>query len=304
MEQNKKLKMLNAFSAISIIAFLASIGVWVLMGFNIIEFSGFMVVVAGILTTLSLTVTLCLPWIKKIAQNTYKVASIVFIALSGLAFLLLSADIICLYVIINKIAASKTLVVSDFAGLLNFLKYSLLIVVQIVISTIIANYVLRFKKRAIIFQGLSYICLLYIDFAISVVALSISINEKGVSFSNTAGLFTSVPFWLGLTVAVAGWGWLYRTLKRVDKFFGTNTTKEIFKDEKPVQETNSVVAQPESAEAVEVSQPQAEQPITEVEPVVSEAVVENLGNVNAVEQTEPVQQINEAPTENANNSQE
>ena len=65
MEQNKKLKMLNAFSAISIIAFLASIGVWVLMGFNIIEFSGFMVVVAGILTTLSLTVTLCLPWIKK-----------------------------------------------------------------------------------------------------------------------------------------------------------------------------------------------------------------------------------------------
>lgn len=303
MEQNKKLKMLNAFSAISIIAFLASIGVWVLMGFNIIEFSGFMVVVAGILTTLSLPVTLCLPWIKKIAQNTYKVASIVFIALSGLAFLLLSADIICLYVIINKIAASKTLVVSDFAGLLNFLKYSLLIVVQIVISTIIANYVLRFKKRAIIFQGLSYICLLYIDFAISVVALSISINEKGVSFSNTAGLFTSVPFWLGLTVAVAGWGWLYRTLKRVDKFFGTSTTKEIFKDEKPVQETNSVVAQPESAEAVEVSQPQAEQPITEVEPVVSEAVVENLGNVNAVEQTEPAVQA-ENTAENAETNQE
>ncbi len=303
MEQNKKLKMLNAFSAISIIAFLASIGVWVLMGFNIIEFSGFMVVVAGILTTLSLTVTLCLPWIKKIAQNTYKVASIVFMALSGLAFLLLSADIICLYVIINKIAASKTLVVSDFAGLLNFLKYSLLIVVQIVISTIIANYVLRFKKRAIIFQGLSYICLLYIDFAISVVALSISINEKGISFSNPAGLLTNVPFWLGLTVAVAGWGWLYKTLKRVDKFFGTNTTKEIFKDEKPVQETNSVVAQPESAEAVEVSQPQAEQPITEVEPAKVEPNAEISESVNVVESAEPAVQA-ENTAENAETNQE
>ena len=70
------------------------------------------------------------------------------------------------------------------------------------------------------------------DFVLCVVALSISIADSGLVFGNPTGLLTNFVFWAGLAIAIVVKGWMYKLLKKVDKFFGTNTTKEIMKDEK------------------------------------------------------------------------
>ncbi len=237
---DKKLKAIKLFSFIAFFAFVAAIAIWVCMALKVIDFSGIMVVIAGVLTTFSLTLSLCAPWFKKLVQGQYKVVSIIFLALSAVVFVLLVSDIVCLYLMVEKIRNSAEFVFADYVSMLNFLKYTLLVVVQIVLASIISNYVLRFKFKFIILQTVSYASLLYMDFALCVVALSITIADSGLVFGNPTGLLTNFVFWAGLAIAIVVKGWMYKLLKKVDKFLGTNTTKEIMKDEqqpenKPVE---------------------------------------------------------------------
>ena len=241
---DKRLKALRLFSLLSLLSFGIAIAIWVCMALKVIEFSGVMVVIAGVLTTFSLTLSLCAPWFKKLVQGQYRVVSIVFLALSAAVFALLVSDIVCLYLMVEKIASSAEFVFAEYVSMLNFLKYTLLVVVQIVLATIISNYVLRFKFKFIILQTVSYASLLYMDFVLCVVALSISIADSGLVFGNPTGLLTNFVFWAGLAIAIVVKGWMYKLLKKVDKFFGTNTTKEIMKDEKqpenkPVENTEN-----------------------------------------------------------------
>ena len=241
---DKRLKALRLFSLLSLLSFGVAIAIWVCMALKVIEFSGVMVVVAGVLTTFSLTLSLCAPWFKKLVQGQYRVVSIVFLALSAAVFALLVSDIVSLYLMVEKIASSAEFVFAEYVSMLNFLKYTLLVVVQIVLATIISNYVLRFKFKFIILQTVSYASLLYMDFVLCVVALSISIADSGLVFGNPTGLLTNFVFWAGLAIAIVVKGWMYKLLKKVDKFFGTNTTKEIMKDEKqpenkPVENTEN-----------------------------------------------------------------
>lgn len=241
---DKRLKALRLFSLLSLLSFGVAIAIWVCMALKVIEFSGVMVVVAGVLTTFSLTLSLCAPWFKKLVQGQYRVVSIVFLALSAAVFALLVSDIVCLYLMVEKIASSAEFVFAEYVSMLNFLKYTLLVVVQIVLATIISNYVLRFKFKFIILQTVSYASLLYMDFVLCVVALSISIADSGLVFGNPTGLLTNFVFWAGLAIAIVVKGWMYKLLKKVDKFLGTNTTKEIMKDEKqpenkPVENTEN-----------------------------------------------------------------
>lgn len=241
---DKRLKALRLFSLLSLLSFGIAIAIWVCMALKVIEFSGVMVVIAGVLTTFSLTLSLCAPWFKKLVQGQYRVISIVFLALSAAVFALLVSDIVCLYLMVEKIASSAEFVFAEYVSMLNFLKYTLLVVVQIVLATIISNYVLRFKFKFIILQTVSYASLLYMDFVLCVVALSISIADSGLVFGNPTGLLTNFVFWAGLAIAIVVKGWMYKLLKKVDKFFGTNTTKEIMKDEKqpenkPVENTEN-----------------------------------------------------------------
>ena len=241
---DKRLKALRLFSLLSLLSFGIAIAIWVCMALKVIEFSGVMVVIAGVLTTFSLTLSLCAPWFKKLVQGQYRVVSIVFLALSAAVFALLVSDIVCLYLMVEKIASSAEFVFAEYVSMLNFLKYTLLVVVQIVLATIISNYVLRFKFKFIILQTVSYASLLYMDFVLCVVALSISMADSGLVFGNPTGLLTNFVFWAGLAIAIVVKGWMYKLLKKVDKFLGTNTTKEIMKDEKqpenkPVENTEN-----------------------------------------------------------------
>ena len=122
---DKRLKALRLFSLLSLLSFGVAIAIWVCMALKVIEFSGVMVVIAGVLTTFSLTLSLCAPWFKKLVQGQYKVVSIVFLALSAVVFGLLVSDIVCLYLMVEKIASSAEFVFAEYVSMLNFLKYTL-----------------------------------------------------------------------------------------------------------------------------------------------------------------------------------
>ena len=237
MENVKKQKWIKTSLILSILALILSTVMWALIIVKVVPFTITTVTISGILTTLAVSVIMCLPWVKHFVVGEYKVASIVFIVLSFITFALLSADIVCVNLIINKIADSKTFEFSQIAGILSFLRVSLVVVLQTIIAIIIANNILKYKKSVVVLQALAYFALLYLDFAISILALSITVENSGLKLVDFSGLIKSMPFWVGLALAIGLWGFMCRNLNRFSKTFNINGINETLT---PVAKTNQI----------------------------------------------------------------
>ena len=134
---------------------------------------------------LSIGIISALPWIRRIENREYKVASIVFASFIAACVVLWS---ICLWIVVNMVAQHD---LSSLDWFLQFLRIAIIVSLQLIVSTFVGNVLIKCGKTMIILQIISYLSYLFVDFYLSFVAFCIVIDPGS---SNPIRINDSIGF--------------------------------------------------------------------------------------------------------------
>lgn len=165
----------------------------------------------GIITTICLSIVLCLPWIKKIENNKYKTTSIVFLSIIGVCALLWIISCIVIFVMYKNAKAETS---QGLTGQLNFLKVVFIITIQFICAQTIATTVINYKRNYLVFQIIMYVSNVFVDLYVTCLLLCVSItggtepsvfiNQNFISFLFTPAMYTLFALFLVYTAICSG----------------------------------------------------------------------------------------------------
>ncbi len=184
MEEKKIGKQFNIFKLISYLSIgslIAMLGLFVLIIMDFIPFNRFMFVLIGVLTVVSLTMSLATPWAKRNSEGKNKVLSYVMLGLIGLAMILWIIVVFLLLGIYNKIVANSV-TTKNIAVAVNFIQACIIITLQVVFASVIALKISNFGKENMVLQVLTYLGYVIIDFFACYLVTRITFNNDGIKF--------------------------------------------------------------------------------------------------------------------------
>ncbi len=167
----------------------------------------------GLIATICLSIILCLPWIKKLENNKYRITSIVFLAIIGLCALLW---LISCFVIYAMYQNAKSESAAGLTGSLRFLKVVLILTIQFICAQTIATTIINYQKNYIVFQVIMYISNVFVDLYVTCFLLCIAIkdgtggspelfiNDQFISFLFTPAMYTLFALFLVYTAICSG----------------------------------------------------------------------------------------------------
>ncbi len=177
-------KLYQIVSNIAIVGIFIAVALLVLAVFKIFKTNTFMFGLIATIALLSIGCLMLLPWLKNFEKGINKKTSIVFMCF---VIICTALWIICVFLILNLYSKSQADASNtSLAGMLKFLKITLIISLQFMMSSLIASTIIKYKNKMIFFQAITYLSNLYFDFYVTffLCCLTITPNE-GLEIANS-----------------------------------------------------------------------------------------------------------------------
>lgn len=201
-----------------ILTTIALVGIFVAVGILVVGLAQNFItagvsLVLGLIATICLSIILCLPWIKKLENNKYRITSIVFLAIIGLCALLWLISCIVIFVMYQNAKAESA---AGLTGGLRFLQVVLILTIQFICAQTIATTIINYQRNYIVFQVIMYISNVFVDLYVTCFLLCIAIkdgtggsaelfiNDKFMSFLFTPAMYTLFALFFVYTAICSG----------------------------------------------------------------------------------------------------
>lgn len=183
MENKNKFNLFKLLQNVAIFGIMLIVGIVVLFATRWMPLNNVFVEFAVVVGLLLIGVLLVLPWAKYLEEKQYKIASIVFLAATGVCVVLWE---ICAMIIFHFYRA-KTIDLS----IVHLVRITLIISFQVLVASFIGKFVIKYRAKYIPFQAIAYLSLAFIDLFASVMLSGIIIKDGDINYSQDVLMFAA-----------------------------------------------------------------------------------------------------------------
>lgn len=181
----KKSKLEKLITIIPITLAFLIVGIFVLGLMDVIKLNRFMVDTLLIFGIICFGCIACFPATRILTKDRKNIYAYIILGLTGLTCLLWIIFVFVGQNFIDYLVASESVDFSTLTGVWGYTKLTIFVTIQTSLASLIISYVYTFKKEYLAFQIVMYISNFIVDLWLSILILSVGVNETGFTFAGS-----------------------------------------------------------------------------------------------------------------------